>query len=345
MTLSIMGAGTFLIGLLPGYAQIGWLAPILLVVLRLIQGFAVGEWGGSMIIVLEPAPQHRRGFFSAWPNTGGFSAQILITLVFLCVYSLSDADQLGWGWRVPFLLSAVVMLVGIWMRRALQESSVFTDAVAAREAGSGRRALTSEDVAHHATLVDRVDHAEAVETAKAGKSSDPLVSVFRDDWRSLLLILGLRFAEALPYFLLTVFVLSYGPNHLGIDKFELNLSILIMAVLAFLAHGLWAMLSDRIGRRPVYFISTLTTVPSGSRTKNRRTPHGSSVSGCTISAPAATAAAWAASTSSTSIDAAGTTGAVASCVIRLSCTAESPGCARVTIQPWSITASSPNTRV
>ena len=112
VTLTVMGLSTILIGLLPGHATIGIWAPLLLVVLRLVQGFAVGgEWGGSMIIVLESAPQKRRGFFTAWPNTGGFSAQILITLSFAWVYTLPEADLLSWGWRVPFLLSAVILVV------------------------------------------------------------------------------------------------------------------------------------------------------------------------------------------------------------------------------------------
>jgi metabolite-proton symporter len=220
VTLVLMGVSTILIGLLPGYDSIGVWAPVLLVVLRLLQGFAVGgEWGGSMIIVLESAPPHRRGFFSAWPNTGGFSAQILITGVFAYVFTLPDEQLLSWGWRIPFLLSAVVLVVTFWMRRSLHETPVFTKAVAA----------------------DPQRHAHG-----------PIRRIFLDDWRNLLLIVGLRFAEALPYFLLTVFALSYGAS-IGIDKAQLNNAILIAAVLAFVSHGAFAALSDRIGRRPVYF--------------------------------------------------------------------------------------------
>jgi MHS family shikimate/dehydroshikimate transporter-like MFS transporter len=223
VTLTVMGISTILIGLLPSAESIGVLAPVLLVVLRLVQGFAVGgEWGGSMIIVLESAPPTRRGFFSAWPNTGGFSAQILITGVFAFVYTLPQDQLLSWGWRVPFLLSAVILVVTFWMRRTLDESPVFTEAVAP---------ITEAPVA----------------------TRNPIVAIFRDDWRSLLLIIGLRFAEALPYFLLTVFALSYGSSALGLDKGVLNTAILVASVLAFVAHPLFAILSDRIGRRPVYF--------------------------------------------------------------------------------------------
>lgn len=227
VTLTVMGVSTILIGLLPGYGTIGIWAPVLLVVLRLAQGFAVGgEWGGSMIIVLESAPSNRRGFFTAWPNTGGFSAQILITLSFAWVYTLPEADLLSWGWRVPFLLSAVILVVTFWMRRSLSETPVFTKSVATEDTG-------------------------------APAATGTIVSTFRDDWRSLLLILGLRFAEALPYFLLTVFALSYGNKTLGIERETLNNAILVVSVLAFVSHGVFAAISDRVGRRPVYFFGSV----------------------------------------------------------------------------------------
>jgi MFS transporter, MHS family, shikimate and dehydroshikimate transport protein len=223
VTLTVMGLSTILIGLLPAYGSIGVLAPALLVLLRLAQGFAVGgEWGGAMIIVLESAPPGRRGFFSAWPNTGGFSAQILITGVFAYVYTLPQDQLLSWGWRVPFLLSAVILVVTFWMRLALRESPVFTEAVAA-----------PADASHPAP--------------------SPIRTMFRDDWRNLLLIVGLRFAESVPYFLLTVFALSYGSSALGLDKNLLNSAIMVASVIAFVSHGVFALISDRIGRRPVYF--------------------------------------------------------------------------------------------
>jgi MHS family shikimate/dehydroshikimate transporter-like MFS transporter len=229
VTLTVMGLSTILIGLLPGYGAIGIWAPLLLVVLRLAQGFAVGgEWGGSMIIVLESAPPKRRGFYTAWPNTGGFSAQILITLSFAWVYTLPEADLLSWGWRVPFLLSAVILVVTFWMRRSLSETPVFEESVA-----------------------------PTTEEPGAPAAAGTIVSTFRDDWRNLLLILGLRFAEALPYFLLTVFALSYGNKALGIDRGTLNNAILVVSVLAFVAHGVFAAVSDRIGRRPVYFFGSV----------------------------------------------------------------------------------------
>lgn len=224
VTLILMGASTVLIGVLPSYATIGVWAPILLVLLRLVQGFAVGgEWGGSMIMVLESAPQQRRGFFSAWPNTGGFSAQILITGVFAWVYTLPNAALDSWGWRVPFLLAAVIVLVAFWIRRSLSETPVFTEVVAQRS--------SSKTAAVAGTL--------------------------RWDWRGLLLIFGLRFAEALPYFLLTVFALSFAKTGMSLPASTLNTVILIVSVIAFAAHGGYALISDRIGRRPVYLFGAL----------------------------------------------------------------------------------------
>lgn len=259
MTLMIMGVGTFLVGCIPSVATIGLAAPIILIVLRLVQGFAVGgEWGGSMIIVLESAPTKHRGFWSAWPNTGGFSSQIIITLIFAWVYTLPKDAIISWGWRVPFWLSAVVMLLGVWMRRSLEESPVFTNAKAAEEKRTRNRALTAENF--EATIKAQEGQDEHIQAAVQDhhtKEHGPLYKVFVEDWRDLLRIMGLRFAESLPYFLLCTFALSYGPQHLGVPKEQLNMAILIASVLAFPAHGLFAALSDRIGRKPVYLIGTI----------------------------------------------------------------------------------------
>jgi MFS transporter, MHS family, shikimate and dehydroshikimate transport protein len=228
ITLTVMGLSTIGIGLLPGYQSIGAWAPVLLVLPRLLQGFAVGgEWGGSMIIVLESAPPRRRGFFSAWPNTGGFSAQLLITLVFAYVYTLDDARLYAWGWRVPFLLAAVILVVTFWMRQSLRESPVFQQAVVAPAEGAGSPAPSTPG---------------SDDSRTPGQGRGPIRATFIQDWPNLVLLLGLRFAESVPYFLLTVFALSYGGKTLGLDKTLLNNAILIVSVLAFAAHGLFAAL-------------------------------------------------------------------------------------------------------
>lgn len=239
-TLLTMGFGTALIGCLPTYDQIGVVAPLLLVILRAVQGFAVGgEWGGSMIIVLESVRQDRRAWYTAWPNTGGFSAQILGTGIFALLGFLGEDDLHAWGWRIPFLLSIIIVGVGLWMRRSLVETPVYEDmlakAAAAKESQKKSRA--------NLTLSERF----------------PIFRVFKEDWRSLLLILGLRFAEAVPYFLLMTFALSYGPKFVHaeggsgrLDRQILLTTILVISFIAFPAHGFFAWLSDKFGRRPIY---------------------------------------------------------------------------------------------
>ena len=245
MTLAIMGLATFSIGLIPGYATIGVWAPILLIVLRLVQGFAVGgEWGGAMVIVLESAPAHKRGLYSAMPNTGGFSAQLLSAGIFALIGILGHNALVGWAWRIPFLLSALIIGVGIYIRSKLHESPVFektkANAEAAAEAAPDLPAKT-----------------RAQSTAAVAPTSSPLLSVFKEDWRKLLLIVGLRFAESVPYFLLTVFALSYATGHLKISSNTMLACVCIASVLAFPAHAFFGKLSDRVGRKPVYLFGAI----------------------------------------------------------------------------------------
>ncbi len=223
ITLVGMGAATCLIGVLPTYGQVGVLAPILLVLLRFLQGFAVGgEWGGAMLMVVESAPANRRGFFSAWPQTGGFSAQLLATGAFALVGLLPEDQLMSWGWRLPFLLSGLLVAVGLYMRRQLDETPVFQETQARHE-----------------------------------QSRSPVTEVIRTSWRNLLLIMVLRFAESVPFFLTTVFAVSYATGQLGVPKQTMLGVIMFCCVLAFPMHGLFGALSDRIGRRPVYIFGAL----------------------------------------------------------------------------------------
>jgi len=235
-TMFIMGASTFAVGLLPSYEQVGILAPILLVLLRCIQGFAVGgEWGGSMIIVLESVPQNKRGWYTCWPNTGGFTAQILVTSIFALVGIWGDITDHSWLWRIPFFLSIVIVGVGLWMRRSLEETPIYEEMMAKAEAAKAKAAAN--------------DVAPVRQTARA---RFPIVRVFLDDWRSIVRIIGLRFGEAVPYFLLTVFALNYGTKVVGVDKQSLLTVILIVSVIALPVHGLYGWLSDKYGRKPIF---------------------------------------------------------------------------------------------
>ncbi|MBV8083963.1 MAG: MHS family MFS transporter [Chloroflexi bacterium] len=227
ITLVGMGVASCLIGALPTYNQVGVLAPVLLVVLRFLQGFAVGgEWGGAMLVVVENAPANHRGFYSAWPQTGGFSGQLLATGAFALVGFLPDDQLLSWGWRLPFLVSGVLVGVGLYMRAKLDETPVFK----------------------------QVQEEEALES---GHHASPVIEVIRTSWRSLLLIMVLRFAESVPFFMVTVFAVSYATGQLGVSRQTMLSVIMICCVIAFPMHGLFGALSDRVGRRPIYIFGAV----------------------------------------------------------------------------------------
>lgn len=231
ITLGGMGLATFLIGCLPTYEHIGVWAPILLVVLRFVQGFLVGgEWGGAMLMVVESAPANRRGLLGSIPQTGGFSGQLLATGIFALVSQLPEDQLMSWGWRIPFMLSVVLVLVGLYMRRKLDETPVFQQ-VKAREA-------------------------KAKHTAPQAAKS-PVVEVFSKQWRSIFLIMVLRFAESVPFFLATVFAVSYATAQLGIDKQTMLNVVMATCVIAFPMHALFGALSDKVGRRPIYIFGAL----------------------------------------------------------------------------------------
>jgi Sugar (and other) transporter. len=127
ITLLLMGTSTFLIGLLPGFEQVGVLAPILLTVLRFLQGLAVGgEWGGATLMTVEHAPKEGRNFYASWPQTGSPAGLILSTAVFAAFSSLPGDQFFSWGWRVPFLLSIVLIAVGLFIRLRILESPAFS---------------------------------------------------------------------------------------------------------------------------------------------------------------------------------------------------------------------------
>jgi metabolite-proton symporter len=222
LSLVLMGGSTFLIGLLPTFAQIGLLAPLALIVLRLVQGFAVGgEWGGAVLMVCEYGGAENRGRLAGWPQAGVPAGNLLAAAV-LAVMSAtqSDADFLAWGWRVPFLLSAVLILIGYWVRATLAESPIFQRAM--EEAGEPPRA--------------------------------PLLDVIRERPGGVAIGAGLRVAENISFYLITTYSISYMTEVVGLTRsFALNV-MLAGAAVEVCAIPIFASLSDRIGRRPVYFI-------------------------------------------------------------------------------------------
>ncbi|KYK14058.1 MULTISPECIES: MFS transporter [Streptomyces] len=226
LSLLMMGGATFAIGLLPTHATIGTAAPVLLTVLRLVQGFALGgEWGGAVLLVSEHGDARRRGFWASWPQTGAPAGQLLATGVLaLLTAVLSDAAFNSWGWRIPFLLSGVLVMVGLWIRLSVDESPVFKQALAQAET--------------------RASKAEPL----------PLVSVLRHHWRDVLIAMGARMAENISYYVITAFLLVYATTAADVSKQTALNTVLIASAVHFAVIPAWGALSDRVGRRPVYLL-------------------------------------------------------------------------------------------
>jgi len=233
LSLLLMGGATFAIGLLPTHATVGAAAPVLLTTLRLVQGFALGgEWGGAVLLVSEHGDPKRRGFWASWPQTGAPAGQLLATGVLsLLTATLSDDAFGSWGWRIPFLLSGVLVVVGLWIRLSVDESPVFKEALAQAEARKAAR------------------NAQAAEPEKL-----PLVSVLRHHWRDVLIAMGARMAENISYYVITAFILVYATTSAGVSKQTALNAVLIASAVHFAVIPAWGALSDRIGRRPVYLL-------------------------------------------------------------------------------------------
>jgi MFS transporter, MHS family, shikimate and dehydroshikimate transport protein len=226
LTMLTMGLGTFLIGCLPNYASIGVLAPVLLVLLRLIQGIGLGgEWGGASLLVLEHAPAGKRGFYGSLVQVGFALGLVLSSLAFAAANKLPDADFQAWGWRIPFWLSAVLVVVGLFVRARVAESPVF-----ARIKAENRL------------------------------SKSPLLDVILKNPRSFLVAVGLKLSEVSWIYMLTVFVVGYATGKLGMPKQLLLDAVLYGALLELVSIPFFGWLSDRIGRRPMYIMGSIITI-------------------------------------------------------------------------------------
>ena len=225
LTLVIMGVATFGIGLLPTYKQIGPWAAVALVVLRLAQGFGVGgEWGGAVLMAVEHAPHGRRGFYGSWPQIGVPAGLLLSTAVFAQFARLPEAQFLSWGWRVPFLVSIVLVAVGLLIRVRIVESPAFARIKETR------------------TEVQR-----------------PIITVLREHRREVLLAMGARLAENGAFYVYTVFSLVYATQKVGLPRQTVLTGILIASACALVSIPACGALSDRFGRRPVYLFGACMT--------------------------------------------------------------------------------------
>jgi MFS family permease len=226
-SLLLVGAVTFLMGCLPTFAQIGYWAPALLVVLRFLQGFAVGgEWGGAVLLVAEHSPNRSRAFWSSWPQAAVPVGNMLATVVLLVLTAtLSDAAFLSWGWRVAFWLSAVVVLIGYYIRTKVSDAPIF---LAAQE---------------------EIERVKAV--------SYGVVEVLKRYPRGVFTAMGLRFAENIMYYLVVTFSITYLKVQVGANTSDILWYLLAAHAVHFLVIPQVGRLSDRIGRRPVYLVGAI----------------------------------------------------------------------------------------
>jgi len=217
-TAALMGVGTFMIGVLPTYETIGVWAPILLVVLRLLQGLGIGgEWGGAALIALEHAPSGRRGLVGSFPQMGTPAGLLISTGAFALATLLPGDTFLAWGWRLPFLLSVVFLVPALYIRSRVEETPAF-------------RAMKEADA----------------------PATVPVLDLFRHSRRNMLLATGARLADAATFNVINVFGIAYAAAQLGVSRGLMLTGFVIAAAVEIPAVPLIGMLSDRIGRRPVY---------------------------------------------------------------------------------------------
>src|SRR6201996_5500033 len=225
-TLLLMGVATFLVAFVPGYDSIGIWGAVILTVLRTLQGIGVGgEWGGSVLIAMEwSRGDQRRGLVASWPQFGVPCGLFLANLVMLAFSAWSGADFIAWGWRVPFLLSIVLVAIGLWIRVGILETPVFKQLVA----------------------TNRIEKA-------------PILEVIKKQPKEIILSAFVRMAEQAPFYIFTAFIFAYGTGTLKMSR-ELVLSaVLVASCVSFITIPLSGHLSDKIGRRKMYLIGAAAT--------------------------------------------------------------------------------------
>ncbi|CAI2008900.1 shikimate transporter [Serratia fonticola] len=233
ITVWMMGISTALIGLLPSFDSVGWWAPVMLVLLRAVQGFAVGgEWGGAALLAVESAPKKRKAFYSSGVQIG-FGVGLLLATgsVSLVSHYTSNEDFINWGWRLPFLFSLVLVAIAWWIRNGMDESQEF-------EANK--------------TLHERAEKIRKF----------PIFEALRQNPKAFLLIIALRFGELLTMYIVTAFAMNYSTTHLGLSRdLFLNIGLLVGAV-SCVSIPCFAYLADSFGRRRIYVTGALIGVAS-----------------------------------------------------------------------------------
>lgn len=216
-SLMLMGISTFLVGFLPNYATIGIWAPILLVTLRFLQGLAVGgEWGGAVLMALEHAPQNKRAFYASWTQSGVPAALVLSSTIFLFVQMMDEAAFHSWGWRVPFWISAALIVVGLFIRLRITESPEF--------------------------LQMKADKREV---------RIPLFELLRTAWWPLILGIFTLASPNIIFYISSVYLLSYGPGHVGLSRNAVFVALIVASTIAVFTIPLVAVIADRIGKKKI----------------------------------------------------------------------------------------------
>jgi MFS family permease len=224
-SLILMGLGTFLVALVPGYDRIGIWGAVILSLLRFIQGIGVGgEWGGSVLLAMEWGRHGRRGFNASWPQFGVPAGLLLANLAVLVFSVISGGDFINWGWRAPFLLSLLLVFVGLWIRLGIVETPIFQRLVTER----------------------RVER-------------QPVLEVIKRHPKEIILSALARMSEQAPFYIFTSFVFVYGTTALGFDRNFVLVPVLVASALGFIMIPLFGHLSDVFGRKPVYMLGAALT--------------------------------------------------------------------------------------
>jgi MHS family shikimate/dehydroshikimate transporter-like MFS transporter len=223
ITIIVMGLGTFLIGLLPTYQQIGVAAPVLLIALRFLQGIGLGgEWGGAVLMVVENCPTHRRGLLGSMVQVGNPIGNIAAIGMFAAVASLPESEFMSWGWRIPFLISVLLVGVGLYIRLSMEETLAF------------QKVKAKNDVAQM-----------------------PLVEVFKHHRRPFFIAVGLKISEIAYASIAGVFVMSYATANLGLSRSLVLNGAFASSLVALFAIPLFGWLSDHVGRKTMCYASCL----------------------------------------------------------------------------------------
>ncbi|MGW6299774.1 MFS transporter [Peribacillus butanolivorans] len=223
LTLSLMGVATFGMGLLPTYQAVGIWAPILLITLRLVQGLGIGgEWGGALLLAVEYAPAEKRGLFGAIPQMGVTIGMLLGTIALSIMTLLPESAFMTWGWRLPFIFSALLVFFGLWIRKGIDETPSFKKV---KESG---------------------------EVPKL-----PIVETLKNYWREVLIAVGAKVVETAPFYIFSTFVVSYATSTLGFSRTATLTAVMIATIITTILIPFMGMLSDKIGRKKLFIGGTI----------------------------------------------------------------------------------------